>query len=92
VGRLADGTVFDSSVSRGVPFRFVLGVGQVIPGWDHGFNGMKVGGQRELIIPASEAYGPAGITNPQTGEYVIPPNATLIFEVQLLGVQDLQQS
>jgi len=90
-GTLEDGTVFDSSVSRGVPFQFVLGVGQVIKGWDTGVSGMKIGGKRMLTISPESAYGSNGIRNPQTGEYVIPPNATLIFEVELLGVSELSQ-
>ncbi len=91
-GTLQDGTVFDSSVSRGQPFQFVLGVGQVIRGWDQGVAGMKVGGKRQLVISPEAAYGPAGIQNPQTGEYVIPQNATLIFEVELLEVAELNQT
>jgi FKBP-type peptidyl-prolyl cis-trans isomerase FkpA len=79
-GWLADGTKFDSSVDRGRPFEFKLGVGQVIPGWDTGVRGMKVGGKRELIIPPDMAYGSRGAGG------VIPPNATLKFEVELLAV------
>jgi FKBP-type peptidyl-prolyl cis-trans isomerase len=77
-GKLADGTVFDTSVGK-TPFQFVLGVAQVIPGWDQGLVGMKVGGTRVLIIPPALAYGAQGIGP-------IPPNATLTFEVQLLSV------
>ncbi|MDP3403019.1 MAG: FKBP-type peptidyl-prolyl cis-trans isomerase [bacterium] len=79
-GALPDGTVFDSSVGRG-PFTFGLGAGQVIRGWDEGVAGMKVGGKRRLVIPADMAYG-----NQAVGD-VIPANATLLFEVELLGVQ-----
>lgn len=80
-GKLEDGTIFDSSVSRGEPIAFVLGAGQVIPGWEQGILGMKVGGKRILIIPPELAYGPQG--RPP----VIPPNATLIFDVELVNVQ-----
>ena len=74
------GAQFDSSAGRG-PFSFVLGAGQVIPGWDRGIVGMKVGGLRRLVIPPDLAYGSAGAGG------VIPPNATLVFDVELLDVQ-----
>lgn len=80
-GMLPDGTVFDSSVSRGQPFSFALGAGQVIAGWDQGVQGMRVGGKRRLVIPPGMAYGANGVPP------VIPPNATLIFDVELLSVQ-----
>jgi len=79
-GYLTDGKKFDSSVDRGQPFKFQLGAGQVIQGWDKGVAGMKVGGKRKLTIPSSMAYGERGAGG------VIPPNATLIFDVELLGV------
>lgn len=80
-GTLTDGTKFDSSYDRGTPFVFNLGAGEVIQGWDQGFAGMKVGGKRKLTIPPELGYGASGIGG------VIPPNATLIFDVELLGVE-----
>ncbi|MGB4812452.1 MAG: FKBP-type peptidyl-prolyl cis-trans isomerase [Methylophilaceae bacterium] len=75
------GKKFDSSVDRGQPFNFALGAGQVIQGWDEGFAGMKVGGKRTLIIPPEMGYGARGAGG------AIPPNATLIFDVELLDVK-----
>jgi len=80
-GWLENGKKFDSSVDRGQPFSFPLGAGRVIKGWDEGVQGMKVGGKRKLIIPANLGYGSRGAGG------VIPPNATLIFDVELLGVR-----
>ncbi|HYM15536.1 MAG TPA: FKBP-type peptidyl-prolyl cis-trans isomerase [Dehalococcoidia bacterium] len=79
-GRLTDGKKFDSSVDRGQPFEFVIGVGQVIQGWDEGVASMKVGGKRTLTIPAALGYGARGAGS------AIPPNAVLVFDVELLGV------
>ena len=79
-GWLTNGTKFDSSKDRGDPFVFPLGKGQVIKGWDQGVQGMKVGGKRKLTIPPEMGYGSRGAGG------VIPPNATLVFEVELLGV------
>ena len=79
-GWLTDGTKFDSSLDRGKPFSFQLGAGQVIQGWDQGVAGMKVGGKRKLTIPPELGYGAKG-----TGD-VIPPNAILVFEVELISV------
>ena len=81
-GTLENGTRFDSSVDRGQPFAFKIGVGQVIKGWDEGVMTMKVGGKRRLTLPAELGYGASG-----AGGGLIPPNATLIFDVELLGVK-----
>ena len=81
-GWLTDGTKFDSSLDRRQPLTITLGVGQVIKGWDEGFAGMKVGGKRKLTIPPEMGYGARGAGG------VIPSNATLVFEVELLKVAD----
>lgn len=80
-GWLTNGKKFDSSVDRGQPFSFRLGVGQVIKGWDEGVQGMKIGGKRKLTIPSNLGYGARGAGG------LIPPHATLVFDVELLGVQ-----
>ena len=80
-GWLENGTKFDSSYDSGQPIEFVLGQGSVIPGWEQGVVGMKVGGRRRLTVPASLAYGASGAGD------TIPPNATLIFEVELMGIK-----
>jgi FKBP-type peptidyl-prolyl cis-trans isomerase len=79
-GTLMDGTKFDSSRDRNEPFDFVLGAGEVIPGWDKGVQGMRVGGQRHLTIPSNMAYG-------SRGGGPIPPNAALQFDIELLDVK-----
>lgn len=80
-GWLTDNTKFDSSVDRGKPFSFKLGIGQVIKGWDEGVKGMKEGGKRKLTVPPHLGYGARGAGR------VIPPNATLVFDVELLKVE-----
>ena len=80
-GTLTDGSKFDSSLDRGRPFEFQLGAGRVIKGWDQGVVGMKIGGKRKLTIPSELAYGARGFPP------VIPPNSTLVFEIELLGVR-----
>lgn len=81
IGTLQDGTEFDNSKKRGAPFEFKVGGGQVIKGWDEGLVGMKVGGQRVLVIPSELAYGAQGVGN------IIPPNSTLVFAIELLEIK-----
>lgn len=80
LGTLKNGTKFDSSYDRGQPFTFILGTGTVIKGWDEGLLGMKVGGKRKLIVPPNLGYGDRGAGG------VIPPGATLLFDVELVGI------
>jgi FKBP-type peptidyl-prolyl cis-trans isomerase len=80
-GTLENGSKFDSSRDRGKPFEFVLGTGTVIQGWDEGLQGMRVGGRRQLVIPGNLGYGARGFPP------VIPGNATLVFDVELMGVR-----
>jgi FKBP-type peptidyl-prolyl cis-trans isomerase FkpA len=77
------GKQFDSSRERGKPFRFTIGAGGVIKGWEEGVQGMQPGGQRQLVIPSDLAYGPSG-----AGGGVIPPDATLLFDIELLAIED----
>lgn len=79
-GTLTDGTKFDSSIDRGQPIQFVLGSGRVIQGWEQGIKGMRVGGKRKLTIPPDLGYG-------AEGDRVIPPNATLLFDIELISVK-----
>ena len=83
-GWLTDGVKFDNSYDRGQPFSFTVGAGQVIQGWDRGLLGMKIGGKRKLIIPAALGYGAQGVPG------TIPPNAILIFEIELLKISNFQ--
>ena len=82
VGALENGTVFDASAKHGGPATFQIGVGQLIKGWDLGIPGMKIGGKRKLIVPPSLGYGSQNV-----GNGLIPPNSTLVFEVELLATQ-----
>lgn len=81
-GTLLDGKKFDSTRDRNKPHTFTIGLGQALAGWDEGIMSMKVGGKRKLIIPPDLAYGPRGVAG------VIPPNATVIFEIELLDISD----
>jgi FKBP-type peptidyl-prolyl cis-trans isomerase FkpA len=81
------GKPFDTSRQAGrTAFTFQIGAGAVIAGWDEGIPGMRIGGKRKLIVPGALAYGPSGQTDPNTGAVIIPPNATLIFEVELISL------
>ena len=84
-GRLTNGVKFDSSVDRGIPFEFIIGIGQVIKGWDEGVLSMQRGGMRRLTIPPELAYG-----DREVGDGLIPANSTLIFEVELLDFHDTE--
>lgn len=84
-GRFENGEKFDSSLDRGRPFEFRIGMGQVIKGWDEGVLSMKAGGKRKLTIPGELGYGKNGIS--QGGKTIIPPNATLLFDVEFLGTK-----
>jgi len=84
IGMFENGQPFESSYDRGVPLQFVLGIGQVIPGWEIGLLGMKEGGKRRIVIPPELAYG-------QSGSGPIPPNTTIVFEVELVKVQSSAQ-
>jgi peptidylprolyl isomerase len=87
-GRLTNGSVFDSSIEENVPFKFKLGKGEVIPGWEEGFRLMREGEKAILVVPPHMAYGEEGSGyQKKEGTYVVPPNSTLIFEVELLKVK-----
>lgn len=85
-GKTTDGTKFDSSLDRGQPFVFTLGAGMVIKGWDEGILGMSKGEKKTLNVPADKAYGAQGVPDGQGG-YIISPNATLIFDVELVDIK-----
>ncbi|MCL2403211.1 MAG: FKBP-type peptidyl-prolyl cis-trans isomerase [Coriobacteriia bacterium] len=86
-GKLAaDGEVFDSSAERGAPLEFVAGVGMMIPGFDDAVLGMELNEEKTVEIPSDQAYGSAGITDPQTGGYLIPPDSDLIFEIKVIEI------
>ena len=87
VGRFADGSEFDSTEESGRPFRFTIGVGQVLKGWDQGLVGMKVGGERRLEIPSHLAFGKNGQTL-SSGEVVVPPNTDVIYDIVLVDIFD----
>jgi FKBP-type peptidyl-prolyl cis-trans isomerase len=88
-GKTTDGVKFDSSLDRGKPFVFTLGSGMVIKGWDEGVLGMKKGEKKTLTISADKAYGAQGVSDGQGG-YIIAPNATLIFDVELLNIKRME--
>ncbi len=88
-GKTTDGVKFDSSLDRGKPFVFTLGAGMVIKGWDEGVLGMKKGENKTLTISADKAYGAQGVSDGQGG-YIIAPNATLVFDVELLDIKRME--
>jgi len=86
-GRLADGTVFDSNADGGQPLTFIAGAGQMIPGFDAAVLGMELNEEKTIQIPADQAYGEQGVPDPATGEYLIPPNSDIEFDVQVIEIR-----
>jgi len=85
-GRLSNGEVFDASANHGQPLTFTAGVGQMIPGFDAAVLGMAVGDEKTVTIPAAEAYGEAGVPGPEPGEYIIPPNEDITFDITVVDI------